>query len=83
MAADEPSGEGESPAAGDAPVTPGWLGVLQRNRAFTALFVVCIVGGAFAGVAYLPEDLSWIRRLLGGAISGGGFAFLMTATKMM
>jgi hypothetical protein len=57
--------------------------MLNRNRAFTALFAVCIVGGAVAGVHYLPEDYSLLRRLLGGALSGGGIAFLMTATKML
>jgi hypothetical protein len=61
----------------------GWLATLDRNRAFTALFAVCIVGGALAGAAYLPEDFSLLRRLLGGAVSGGGIAFLMTATKML
>jgi hypothetical protein len=61
----------------------GWLAMLQRNRAFTALFAICIVGGALAGAAYLPEDFSLVRRLLGGAVSGGGIAFLMTATKML
>jgi|GEM_PF-1688327 len=77
MRADEP------PAANHAAATPGWWGVLRRNRAFTALFAVCIVAGAFAGVLYLPEEFSSIRKLLGGAIAGGGVAFLMTATKLL
>lgn len=60
-----------------------WLSTLRRNPGFTALFAVCIVGGALAGAAYLPDDFSLLRRLLGGAVSGGGVAFLMTATKML
>jgi cyanate permease len=83
MAGSEPCDDGESTAAGDTPAGPGWLAALQRNRAFTALFAICIVAGAVAGVLYLPEEFSWIRRLLGGAIGGGGVAFLMTATKLM
>jgi len=61
----------------------GWLAAMNRNRAFTALFAVCILAGAVAGVRYLPDDFSLLRRLLGGAIGGGGIAFLMTATKML
>jgi hypothetical protein len=83
MVGNETRGEGEPPAAGDASATPSWLVAFQRNRAFTALFAICIVAGAVAGVLFLPEDFSWIRRLLGGAISGGGVAFLMTAPKMI
>ena len=83
MAGYENRGEAEPPAAGDASATPSWLDAFQRNRAFTTLFAICIVAGAVAGVLYLPEDFSWIRRLLGGAIGGAGVAFLMTATKMM
>jgi hydrogenase/urease accessory protein HupE len=83
MAGNETRGDGEPPAAGDTSTGAGWLVALQRNRAFTALFAICIVAGAVAGVVYLPEELSWIRRLVGGAISGAGVAFLMTATKLM
>ena len=76
MAGSEARDDGESTAA-------GWLAALRRNRTFAALFVICIVAGAVAGVLYLPAEFSWIRRLLGGAISGGGVAFLITATKLM
>jgi len=70
-------------AVGDSPEASGWLATMNRNRAFTALFAVCIVAGTVAGVCYLPDDFSLLRRLLGGAIGGGGIAFLMTATKML
>lgn len=79
----EPGKEGEGPATGDAPSAPGWIVALQRNPVFTALFAICIVVGAIAGFLYLPEDFSSSRRILGGAVSGGGIAFLMTATKML
>ena len=83
MAGNETRGDGEPSAAGGTSVRAVGRVALQRNRAFTALFAICIVAGAVAGVLYLPEEFSWIRRLLGGAISGGGVAFLMTATKLM
>ena len=76
-------GDDDGAAAGDASAAPGWLDALKRNRALTALFAFCILAGACVGFLYLPEDYSSIRRLLGGAISGGGIAFLMTATKLM
>jgi len=79
----ESEAEGESPATRDAPRAPGWIATLQRNPAFTALFAICISAGALAGFFYLPDDFSLVRRLLGGAVGGGGIAFLMTATKML
>jgi hypothetical protein len=57
--------------------------VVRRNPGFAALFALCIVAGTAAGVLYLPEDFGLTRRLLGGAIGGGGVAFLMSATKML
>jgi hypothetical protein len=80
MAVDEHAPERETESS-TRPVGP--IAILRRNRAFTALFVICIVGGSVCGVVYLSDDYSLLRRLFGGALGGGGIAFLMTATKMI
>jgi len=59
------------------------LGRIQRHRLMTALFVVSTLAGAVMAALLLPEDIALVRRILGGAISGAGVAFLMTATKML
>ena len=48
----------------------------------TVLVVGTLVG---AGVGWLYLDPSWnpVRRVLAGALVGGGLGFLMTATKML
>lgn len=56
---------------------------LRRHWMMTILFAVSIVAGALVGYFQLPEEISAVRRVLGGAICGGGCAFLMTATKMI
>jgi hypothetical protein len=61
----------------------GTFALLRRNPVIVALYAVCIVAGATAGILYLPEDFSLIRKLAGGALGGGGIAFLMTLTKML
>jgi len=55
---------------------------LKRNRAITGIFLVSIITGAVLGYFELPADMSVVRRILGGAIGGGGVALLMTATRM-
>lgn len=47
------------------------------------LFLAGAVVGAFVGIVQLPDDISLARRVIGGAISGAGIIFLMTATKML
>lgn len=59
------------------------LGRLNRHRVMTALFLIAAIAGAVVGAFQLPDDISLTRRILGGAISGAGIVFLMTATKMM
>lgn len=56
---------------------------LRRHWLMTLLFGTSIVAGALIGFFQIPEEISAMRRLLGGAICGGGVAFLMTATKMI
>jgi hypothetical protein len=56
---------------------------LNRHRVLTALFLVSTIAGALVGAFQLPDDIALIRRVLGGAISGAGVVFLMTATRMM
>lgn len=75
--------DNEARGAREASATPNRLFAFRRNSAFIALFAICVVAGAVVGVIYLPDDFSFLRRLLGGAIGGGGIAFLMTATKML
>lgn len=61
-----------------------WL--LETIRAhpwIAALFVVCIVGGAIVGEAYLPASLSQLRRILGGAVGGFGVALLSTFQRLL
>jgi hypothetical protein len=60
----------------------GLLNRLKRNRAITGIFLVSIVAGALLGYFELPADMSVVRRILGGAVGGGGVALLMTATRM-
>jgi hypothetical protein len=56
---------------------------LRRHWLMSALFAASIVAGALVGYFQIPEEISALRRVLGGAIGGGGIAFLMTATKMI
>jgi hypothetical protein len=58
------------------------LGHLARNRAITGVFFVSIVVGALIGGLQLPEDISLVRRVIGGAVGGAGVALLMTASRM-
>ena len=80
MSGDERAPQRESESSHGA---AGPLAILRRNRAFSALFAICIVAGSVCGVVYLPDDFSLLRKLVGGALGGGGIAFLMTATKMI
>jgi hypothetical protein len=59
------------------------LARLNRHRGMTALFLASAVAGALLGAFQLPEDIALVRRVIGGAISGAGVLFLMTATKML
>lgn len=56
---------------------------LNRHRVMVGLFLAGAVVGAFVGIVQLPDDISLARRVIGGAISGAGIIFLMTATKML
>ena len=62
--------------------TAAWIARLKRNRAITSIFVACIVAGALLGYFLFTNDMSAVRRVLGGAVSGGGVALLVSATKM-
>jgi hypothetical protein len=49
----------------------------------TALFVAAAIAGALLGAFQLPDDISLVRRVVGGAISGAGVLFLTTATRLL
>lgn len=59
------------------------LASLRAHPVISGVFAVCMVGGALLGAWLLPESLSEIRRVLGGAVAGFGVALLVTATRMM
>lgn len=61
-------------------------GVAEAVRAHpvvTAVMAVCILGGALLGPELLTAEWSLLRRVLGGALAGGGVGLLLTATKML
>ena len=63
---------------------PGALRRIAREHpVITAVMLACTVAGAVLGLALLPETWSIARRLAGGAVSGAGVGFLITATKML
>jgi hypothetical protein len=55
---------------------------LREHPVIAAIFVICTVAGAGAGVVYLPEDWALLRRLAAGAISGAGVALFSTVTRL-
>jgi len=59
------------------------LATMRAHPFIATFFVVCIVGGAIAGEAYLPTSLSAIRRTLGGAVGGFGVALLSTFQRLL
>ena len=69
----------EQTASGSA----AWIGRLKRHRAITSIFVACIVAGAVLGYFLFTDDMSAVRRVIGGAVSGVGVALLVSATKMI
>ncbi len=44
---------------------------LRRHPLHASLLAACIVAGALIGAYFLPEELSTLRRILGGALLGG------------
>jgi hypothetical protein len=70
------------PAAAAPRGRPGWSSV-RLHPWISATLLVCTLAGAAAGLIWLSGEWSVARRLAAGAIAGGGFGFLLTATKMM
>ncbi len=64
-------------------VSTGLWGVVQRHPFITGTLVVCSMVGAILGFTLLTGDWSPLRRILAGAVAGGGTGFLLTATKMI
>ncbi len=56
---------------------------LRAHPVISAVFAVCMIGGALLGALLLPDSLSEIRRVLGGAVGGFGIALVVTATRML
>ena len=44
---------------------------IRRHPVRVIGLMVCVFAGAALGAAYLPESLSMLRRLAGGALLGG------------
>jgi hypothetical protein len=59
------------------------LATLRAHPVISAVFAVCTIAGAFAGPLLLPDGLSDVRRVLGGAVAGFGLALVVTATKIL
>ncbi|HVP29240.1 MAG TPA: hypothetical protein VMW35_08765 [Myxococcota bacterium] len=57
--------------------------LVRQHPVITAVLVVSTVAGALAGPSVLPPEWSLARRMIGGALAGGGIGLLMTATKML
>jgi len=57
--------------------------LLRRHPVISALFALGIVGGAAAGVTWLPDDWALLRRLAAGAVAGSGAAVFITATNLL
>jgi hypothetical protein len=60
----------------------GVWGSLRRHPVIVSTIVVGTLLGAVLGALFLTGDWSLARRVVAGAVSGAGIAFLMTATKM-
>ncbi len=61
----------------------GIAGSVRRHPVIVSVLVTCTLAGAALGALFLTDDWSLARRLAAGAVSGAGFGFLLTATKML
>ena len=62
---------------------PLWRQLISEHPLIASFMLACTLGGAVLGFFVLSDDLSVIRRLVGGAVGGGGVGFMLTATRMM
>ena len=58
--------------ASSAPSDPGLADFARESPLATAALALSIIAGAIIGYAFIGEDLSATRRVLGGALAGGG-----------
>jgi hypothetical protein len=56
--------------------------VFRDHPVLWAIVAGCVVAGVAAGVGWLPDDWSLVRRLLAGGVAGGGVGFLIVATRL-
>ena len=56
--------------------------MFREHPVLWALVAAGVVAGAAAGVVWLPDDWSLVRRLLAGGVAGGGVGFLIVATRL-
>jgi hypothetical protein len=56
---------------------------IRRHPVIAATLVGCALAGAVLGFYLLTGDWSPARRILAGALAGGGVGVLMTGTKMI
>ncbi len=60
-----------------------WSTAFRRHPVLAVLFSLALIGGASAGVVWLPAEWHPARRAAAGALSGLGCALLMTAHRML
>ncbi len=76
--ADEKVNRSNRPAPSNSAIT-----FMAEHPVLTAVFSICIVGGAIFGAVLLTEDWSLARRIAAGAVAGAGVALLTTAPKLI
>jgi hypothetical protein len=54
----------------------------RAHPVISGILVTCTVAGTIAAPFLLSEEWSLLRKLLAGALAGGGTGFLITATKL-
>jgi len=73
----------DRPRDENAQRTNAALEFVREHPLVTAIFAICIFGGAVAGAVLLTQDWSIARRLAAGAVSGAGVALLVTAPRLI
>ena len=81
-----PPADGNPHAGSDSPQTrsePGLAGIVRESPVSSAALALSIIAGAVLGFVLLGEDLSTARRILGGAVAGGGCWLLVMMGRVI